>query len=102
MQHMIISGTFTLLYSSNHTISDDEASKSDKDGKKDSYQARASWVGVPVFAFLSKRGVGLTKPHANDMFLILIELEGRGGESFEVQERWGGTLLVIWQEYETS
>ncbi|KAL5668395.1 hypothetical protein ACJX0J_020616 [Zea mays] len=43
----------------------------------------------------------LTKPHANDMFLILIELEGRGGESFEVQERWGGTLLVV-AEYETS
>ncbi|KAL5644867.1 hypothetical protein ACJX0J_001493 (mitochondrion) [Zea mays] len=64
-----------------------------------SYQARASWVGGGheiVFAFLSKRGVGLTKPHANDMFLILID----GGESFEVQERWGGTL--IWQEYETS
>ncbi|KAL5668401.1 hypothetical protein ACJX0J_020622, partial [Zea mays] len=56
-----------------------------------SYQARASWVGGGheiVFAFLSKRGVGLTKPHANDMFLILID----GGESFEVQERWGGTL----------
>ncbi|KAL5644681.1 hypothetical protein ACJX0J_000617 (mitochondrion) [Zea mays] len=79
---------------------EDEASKSDKDGKKRyavSYQARASWVGGGheiVFAFLSKRD--LTKPHANDMFLILID----GGESFEVQERWGGTL--IWQEYETS
>ncbi|KAL5645069.1 hypothetical protein ACJX0J_001239, partial (mitochondrion) [Zea mays] len=29
-------------------------------------------TGGQGFAFLSKRGVGLTKPHANDMFLILI------------------------------